>query len=326
MSAASSRNKPELESIIFHGDAIPRSWVVNATPHGAESGKTIQPNELVITVLENTEAPMHLTWDQPAGNPQGIRVYQQVSQLQHALGRKRLIGNTLRSTGRELDHDWIPFFKGNGWLVELDFDGPAHVHDHYRRGRKHATLHEQAERAARLLLANGVPLTALVAVNAYSVRFPEAIYTYLKRLGIRHLQLNYLSETESEADDRGIDAATLAPFLCELYDCWQQDREASQNGLEIRTFSDIHAEIAGREPSFSRVTLVVDGRANVYGRFPATQRLMVLGNLSTTTLGECLSTWADILAEDPGARTLSPDERQLSIALQSLRQHARSTF
>src|SRR5262249_38815282 len=60
---------------------------------------------------------------------------------------------------------WLDCFEANGISVAISLDGPAHVHDARRRTFQGAGTHAAVERAARMLLARDIGVTALAVCD-----------------------------------------------------------------------------------------------------------------------------------------------------------------
>ena len=151
-----------------------------------------------------------------------------------------------------LDRKWAKFLKDNSFLVGLSIDGPAHVHDHYRRLSGGAPSFRSIRDRALLLLDAGVDVNAVAVINDYSVQFPEEIYQSLKEIGFAHLQ--FITCVETDSDDSSRAAAFSAPpeeygrFLCRLFDLWMSGFNGGLPTTYIRFFESVFFIYAGQTP------------------------------------------------------------------------------
>lgn len=146
--------------------------------------------------------------------------------------------HTLQTNGVRLDEEWCAFLAEHRFLVGLSIDGPADVHDVWRKDKGGKGTHAQVVRAARRLLAHGVDINALCTVHRANQDQGLRVYRYLRdELSFRYIQLIPIVE---RTDPGGIEAGghaafrreeapitpqTVLPeafgaFLCEVFDEW----------------------------------------------------------------------------------------------------------
>ncbi|HZU63782.1 MAG TPA: anaerobic sulfatase maturase [Novosphingobium sp.] len=126
------------------------------------------------------QAPVQFTWQ--GGEPAllGIDFYRQAVALQKRHGAGRAIENSFQTNGTLIDAEWARFFAEQGFLVGLSLDGPASVHDRYRRYANGKPSHAQVMAALRHLQAAGVAYNVLACVDAHSSQAPLEVYRFLR--------------------------------------------------------------------------------------------------------------------------------------------------
>lgn len=132
-----------------------------------------------------------ITFAWQGGEPtlMGVEFYERAIELQmkHVPVNKR-IQNTMQTNGVLLDDRWCEFLRKNGFLVGLSIDGPAELHDRYRRDKQGRPTFTAVLRGLKLLEKHGVEYNLLVVVNRHNGDYGRRVYTYLRDNGARFFQ------------------------------------------------------------------------------------------------------------------------------------------
>ncbi len=181
-----------------------------------------------------------------------------------------VVSNGLQTNGTLLTADWAKLLRSNDVLVGLSIDGPAAIHNSYRRwaDREGAPLggvagntHHRVEETARLLREEKVAYNALTVVGRHNEDRPVEVYEYLRSLRIRHMQFIPLVEWDSgqsaspassgsagtTLSEFSVSAAGWGRFLNGIFDRWFP--------RDVRRVSIRHHD--------SVMDLLVNGRYNV---------------------------------------------------------------
>jgi uncharacterized protein len=172
-----------------------------------------------------------------------------------------VVSNGLQTNGTLLTAEWAQLLRENNVLVGLSIDGPAEIHDRYRRwaDRDGAPVagaaggtHRRVEETARLLREEKVSCNALTVVGRHNEDRPVEVYDYLRSLRIRHMQFIPLMEWERaaagpEPSQFSVSAAGWGRFLNGIFDRWFP--------RDVRRVSIRHHD--------SIMELLVNGRYNV---------------------------------------------------------------
>ena len=165
-----------------------------------------------------------------------LSFYRRALELQRRYARGRQVDNSLQTNGLLLDDEWCEFLAENHFLVGLSVDGPAFLHDRYRRDRAGRPTFDRVMRAARLLEKHGVEWNAMAVVTSFTAEHPREFYQFFRDMGCQYLQFTPVVErTCSRSDGLQLAAGTtpggqltpesVAPqawgdFLCAVYDEW----------------------------------------------------------------------------------------------------------
>lgn len=210
-------------------------------------------------------------------------------QLKHS-GRGAVISNGLQTNATLVSTEMAELFAEYRFLVGVSIDGPAAVHDFFRRSAAGAQTHGRVMRAVATLLARGVSVNALVAVSAANVGRPLEVYRFLCGSGIAFHQYIPIVEFDSQGrlTARGISGEQWGDFLCAIFDAWLPDAET----VSVRAFDAVLASLIQDGPGLCtmgtdcRHSLVVEHNGDVYPCDFFVQPGLLLGNVKERSLLE----------------------------------------
>lgn len=155
----------------------------------------------------------------------GLAFYQRVVALQqrHSMGKH--IQNNMQTNGILLNDAWCQFFKENGWLVGISIDGPAEMHDRYRRTRSGKPTHHRVITAIERLKCWKIDFNLLVVVSQHNSQQPQRLYRYLTTLGTPFLQFIPLVERDenSAITPESVSPQQFGHFLNTVFDIWVRE-------------------------------------------------------------------------------------------------------
>lgn len=136
------------------------------------------------------------TWQGGEPTLMGLDFFERVvaHQRRHARPGQRIL-NDLQTNGLLLDEDWCRFLKAHDFLVGISIDGPAELHDSFRKTRNGKPTFSWVMRAVELLRAHQVPFNALCVVNHINAQEPVRVYRFL-RDEIRPRMIQFLAAVE----------------------------------------------------------------------------------------------------------------------------------
>lgn len=186
-------------------------------------GGSVMSDALLEKVVKDgieTNAGQEVTFTWHGGEPllAGHSFFEKAIALQRRYASGKRIVNTLQTNGTLLTPRWASFFRQHDFLVGLSLDGPADVHDGFRRDRGGHPTFLRVMRGLSLLRDAGVAFNTLTTVNARSQGRGREIYAFLREAGSRYLQ--FLPVSEPADPPYNVSAAGFGRFLCDVFDQW----------------------------------------------------------------------------------------------------------
>ncbi len=134
--------------------------------------------------------------------------------------------HSLQTNGLAIDETWAAFLAENRFLTGLSLDGPARLHDLYRRDAEDRGTFQRAMRAAGLLRRAGAELNILCVVTGPVAQQPEQVYRFFTGRGFRRLQ--FIPCLDPLDSPPGGQSYSLPPqdygeFLVRVFDLWFRD-------------------------------------------------------------------------------------------------------
>ncbi len=169
----------------------------------------------------------------------GLDFYEKAIELQKIYAGEKKISNSFQTNGTLLTADWCKFFKKHNFLVGISIDGPADLHDKYRKYRNGNPSYSQVMKGIKLLRRFQVEFNTLTVVNNINVKYPLEVYNFLKKIGSGFIQFIPIVERiayDVEPDELALVApeysneAKVSPwsvnpikygkFLSQIFDEW----------------------------------------------------------------------------------------------------------
>jgi uncharacterized protein len=168
----------------------------------------------------------HFEWHGGEPTLAGLDFFRAVVLLQRALCPPgRTITNGLQTCGVHLDGGWVDFLAKERFSVGLSLDGPARLHDPYRKSAAGEPTHAKVVRAFFMLKKGGVSCTVLCVLHRLNAAEPLEVYDFFRSLGVSWLQFLPLV---APAAGGGVSPETAVPkiigdFLCTVFDVWLRE-------------------------------------------------------------------------------------------------------
>ena len=196
---------------------------------GKERSLPRAPGRLPVDLLDSyiaqrlAAAPagaVHFEWHGGEPTLAGLDYFRSIvrSQRAHAKPGQR-VTNGLQTNGIALNGAWAGFLAAEHFSVGLSLDGPARVHDTFRRDAEGKGTHARVEATWRLLKERGVFVNVLSVLSAAAAPAPDEVYDYFRELGVTHLQLLPLVEGVARPGTAA-PAQDVGRFLCRVFDRW----------------------------------------------------------------------------------------------------------
>jgi uncharacterized protein len=168
----------------------------------------------------------------------GLDFFRRLGELQQQyVPAGKRIGNSLQTNGILLDDAWCEFLKAHGFLVGLSIDGPADLHDAYRRNCQNGPTFVQVKRGLDCLRKHAVPFNVLCCVHRVNGDHPGRVYRFFRDAGATFLQFIPIVQPRPGVRRHGhpgavppellVSPASVLPeqygrFLREVFNLWLQ--------------------------------------------------------------------------------------------------------
>src|SRR6056297_1140471 len=108
--------------------------------------------ELIRQVMQQSGDSVSIAWQGGEPTLMGLDFYKRAVELEMKYGHGQSVGNGLQTNGTLLNEEWAAFLQKYDWLVGLSLDGPAHIHNRYRKDNAGKDTHKKVEEKGRMLL------------------------------------------------------------------------------------------------------------------------------------------------------------------------------
>lgn len=225
----------------------------------------------------------------------GLDFFKQAIKYQGLFGVPgQVVENSLQTNGVLIDEEWAVFLARYRFLVGVSLDGPAELHDYYRRDRGGGASYERVMRGIEWLRRYSVDFNILVLLNERNIRHPRELYRFFLDQGFRYLQFIPCVERNPETGEiahYSITPEQYGRFLCEVFDEWAGEGVPT---VYVRDFEELLISyVTGEAPSctFSRDCgkyVVVEYNGDVYPCDFFVEPEWLLGNIMEQSLEEII--------------------------------------
>jgi len=246
--------------------------------------------------LDRPIKEVQFAWQGGEPTLMGLDFFRKAVDLQRRYARAdQTVSNALQTNGLLIDEAWCRFFRENDFLIGLSIDGPAAMHNRYRRTPAGEGSFDRTFAALRLLLKHHVEFNALVVVSQANVHDPQGVYRFLVNHGIRHIQFIPLLEYDRqtlEPYDFSITAQQYGRFLNAVFDIWFEHHIGA---VFVQMFEQTLAAHMGIQPTLCVLmptcgrALIMEHNGDLYAcdHFPFPQYLR--GNIHDRPLHEIVN-------------------------------------
>jgi uncharacterized protein len=169
----------------------------------------------------------------------GVDFFRKAVAIQNKYAGGKKIENAFQTNAVLLDDGWGEFLAAHNFLVGLSIDGPADLHDFYRKDKGGSPSFDRVMRGLRFLEKHHVEFNALTVVNRRNSQHPLRVYRFLKGIGCKFMQFIPLVERTAklpepdglvlisphspqpaEVTDGSVAPLQYGEFLCAIFDAW----------------------------------------------------------------------------------------------------------
>jgi len=129
----------------------------------------------------------------------GLEFFEKAVRLQDKYAAGRRITNSLQTNGTLLDDGWGRFLHERNFLLGLSLDGPAEIHNAYRRDASGAGSFDAVMRGLDVLKRHEVEFNILASVTPAATAKPLDVYRFFREAGVKFIQ--FLGIVERLPDD-----------------------------------------------------------------------------------------------------------------------------
>ncbi|TET60717.1 MAG: anaerobic sulfatase maturase [Promethearchaeota archaeon] len=204
-----------------------------------------------------------------------------------------VISNGLQTNGTLITDDFAKFLSEYKFLLGVSLDGPAYLHDYYRKTLGKKPTHNLVMRGIERLRQNKLEFNILILVNNENVKKADEIYHYLRDQGFYYHQ--YIPCVEFDHNNNpqsfSITGEQWGTFLCDLFDLWIKE---DINQISIRLFDSILEYLVYKRYNICHMGtdccqyFVVEYDGSVYPCDFFVRKDLLLGNILEDT-------WEDLL-------------------------------
>lgn len=254
----------------------------------------------------NPGLEVEFTWQGGEPTLAGIAFYEKALQLQSKYAGKKRITNSIQTNGVLIDEAWAEFLAKNKFLVGLSIDGPAWLHNRYRKTRSGQSVFNKVLRAMNLLKKHYVDVNILTVVNNVTAEHPQEIYEYLthelkaefvqfipaveqRPVNEKYGELLYPQTLVGSVTEWSVSGEQWGRFMTGVFDQWVQ-RDVGR--VYVQMFDSALAAWLGEKPSLCVMQpscgfgLVVEQDGDVYSCDHYVYPEHRLGNLRRESLAK----------------------------------------
>ena len=161
---------------------------------------TVLENYVRQYIAQQNASEIHFAWQGGEPTLMGLDFFRRVVALQQQYKGGKTIHNALQTNGSLLTDEWCAFLREQEFLVGLSIDGPADLHDCYRKDKAGRPTHARTMEAWKRLKAHDVEVNTLTVVHRRNAAKALEVYEFLKAKGSRVMQFIPLVERTGPPD------------------------------------------------------------------------------------------------------------------------------
>src|SRR5690554_6717734 len=215
--------------------------------------------------------------------------------------------NNLQTNALMLDEEWCRFLKENNFLVGVSIDGPAPLHDKYRRDKEGNPTHKRVVDGIKLLQKYRVDFNILCVVHQQNCKHPLKVYNHFRELGADFIQFIPIVEKSGEKSreegkkgkgiigKHSVKPKDYGHFLISVFDEWLK---RGYGEVYIQTFEEAVRAWAGYQAGlcvFSETcgrAMVMEHNGDLYSCDHFVYPEYKLGNIRETPILEMVNSKA----------------------------------
>ena len=170
----------------------------------------------------------------------GLDFFQDAIAFQKKYARPgQVIENTMQTNGLLLDDQWCEFLRKENFLVGISLDGPAPIHDFYRKDHAENGTFAEVMRSIELMKKHDVQFNILCLLTDRNIKSPVELYHFFRSQNFKFLQFINCLETDFASLSLkafSVRGEETGEFYIKLFDEWFRKDFFD---VSIRFFEDI---------------------------------------------------------------------------------------
>ena len=184
--------------------------------HGRQPRMSEQVLETLTKQYIESNDVLEVTFNWHGGEPlvMGLDFYRKAVELQQKYAGGKIVHNTLQTNGTLITPEWADFFRENDFLIGISIDGPADIHDKFRKDKGGQNTFDKVMRGVNLLRQRGVQFNTMTTVNKASEGRGAEVYRFLKSIGSRYMQfMPVVEHVMYPVDSQGCMQKKARPYI-----------------------------------------------------------------------------------------------------------------
>ena len=241
--------------------------------------------KMISSYMSTPQAQYAFAWQGGEPTLMGYDFYKAAIEFQKKYGKNgTLVSNSIQTNGTLIDDKLASLFAEYKFLAGISLDGPAEIHDFYRKNLSGTGTHKQVLHGIEILKNHGVEFNILCLVSKSNVKNAKEIFRYFTDNGFNYLQFIPCVEFDKNnvLAPFAVTPEEWGEFLCGLFDEWM--RYGPEN-VYIRGFEAILAKLVNNSVSQCNmggnccVYFVVEWNGDVFPCDFFVRKELMLGNV-----------------------------------------------
>jgi uncharacterized protein len=198
---------------------------------------------LVSSYMRTPQTQYNFTWQGGEPTLMGLDFFKKAVKLQQEHGTPGTsVSNGIQTNALLIDNEFAEFLARYNFLVGVSLDGPAYIHDRYRKNKNRTGTYQNVMKGIDGLVRNGVEFNILTLVSQANVKKGQEVYRFLCEKGFFYHQYVECVEFDKKGQPLPytITGEEWGNFLCEVFDEWIK---ADIFRVSIRLFDAVLANI-----------------------------------------------------------------------------------
>lgn len=191
---------------------------------GAPRRMSANTLQRMISSYLKTRQPRHVfAWQGGEPTLTGIDFFKQAVKYQQEYATPgSTVANGLQTNALLIDRNFARFLARYQFLLGISLDGPAYIHDRYRKYKNGNGSYQEVVKGIHCLAEQEVEFNIVTLVTQANVRKGKEVYQFLCENGFYYHQ--YIECVEFDSEGRplpySITGDEWGNFLCEIFDQW----------------------------------------------------------------------------------------------------------